>query len=266
VTPAIALTPRDLAVAAFLVVLDGAISLALGLRLHRQLAVAAGRMVLQLLFIGYVLRWVFALASPLVTLLLVLVMMGVAAREVAARPEQRLTHWGNLAVGASAVGFATLVTSVLALTTALRPQPWYDAHYAIPLAGIVLGNVLNSASLALDTLLGGVVRERAAIEAQLALGATIRTAMARLVREAVRRGLLPIINQMAAAGVVTLPGIMTGQILAGLDPMEAVKYQILLMFLLSGGSGLGAGAVVWLAARRLTDARQRLRLDRLVRR
>jgi putative ABC transport system permease protein len=68
---------------------------------------------------------------------------------------------------------------------------------------------------------------------------------------------------MSAAGIVTLPGIMTGQILAGLDPLEAVKYQILLMFLLSGGSGLSALVVSYLAAWRLTDQRQRLRLDRL---
>jgi putative ABC transport system permease protein len=84
-----------------------------------------------------------------------------------------------------------------------------------------------------------------------------------MVRDAIRRGLLPIINQMSAAGIVTLPGIMTGQILAGLDPLEAVKYQILPMFLLFGGSGLSALAVSYLAARRLTDQRQRLRLDRL---
>ncbi len=264
--PTIPLTAPDLAIAAVLVVLDGVLSVVLGLGLHRQLAVAATRMVLQLLLIGMVLRFVFALASPAVTLLVVLAMVGVAAREVAVRPEQRLVRFGNYAVGASAVALATFLTSVLALTTALRPQPWYDARYAIPLAGIVLGNVLNAASLALDALLGGVVRERAAIEAQLALGATIAAAMRRLVRDAVRRALLPIVNQMSAAGVVTLPGIMTGQILAGVDPMEAVKYQILLMFLLSGGSGLAAVATVLLAARRLTDTRQRLRLDRLARR
>lgn len=262
--PAISLTAPDLAIAAVLILLDGALSIALGLGLHRQLAVAATRMVLQLLLIGVVLRAVFAIAAPPVTLAVILVMVGIAAREVAVRPEQRLTGYGNYWVGASAVAAATFLTSVLALTTALRPSPWYDARYAIPLAGIVLGNVLNSASLALDALLGAVVRERAAIEAQLALGATITAAMRRLVRAAIRRGLLPIVNQMSAAGVVTLPGIMTGQILAGLDPMEAVKYQILLMFLLAGGAGLGAVAAVLLAARRLTDARQRLRLDRLV--
>jgi putative ABC transport system permease protein len=166
-------------------------------------------------------------------------------------------------VGASAVAIATFLTAVLALTTAIRPQPWYDARYAIPLAGIILGNVLNGGSLALDSLLGSVVRERAAIEAQLALGASFSHAMRGLIGTSVRRALLPAINQMSAAGVVTLPGIMTGQILAGMDPLEAAKYQILLLFLLSGGSGLAAVAVVYLAAMRLTDDRQRLRIDRL---
>ncbi|MBN8891918.1 MAG: iron export ABC transporter permease subunit FetB [Rhodospirillales bacterium 70-18] len=262
-TPTIVLAPGDLAIAAFLIVLDAVLSVVLRLRLHWQLGVAAARMVAQLLLIGVVLRAVFALASPWVTLLLVLLMVGVAGREVGARPEQRLIRLGNFAVGGIAVAFATGLTSVLALTTALRPDPWFDAHYAIPLVGIVLGNVLNAASLSLDALLGGVVRERAAIEARLCLGATSRQAMAGLVRAAIRRGMLPVINQMSAAGLVTLPGIMTGQILAGIDPMEAVKYQILLMFLLSGGAGLAAAGVVFLAARRLTDPRHRLRLDRL---
>ena len=262
----IVLHAQDLAIAAILVVLDGALSVALGLGLHRRLAIAASRMVLQLLLVGAILRSVFAIASPALTLAVIVTMVAIAGREVATRPEQRLARFGNYIVGGAAVAVATFLTSILALTTALRPHPWYDAHYAIPLAGIVLGNVLNAASLALDSLLGGVVRERAAIEARLALGATMRTAMGPLVREAMRRALLPIVNQMSAAGIVTLPGIMTGQILAGMDPMQAVKYQILLMFLLSGGSGLAAVAVALLAARRLTDPRQRLRLDRLIHR
>jgi len=262
----ILLTPRDLAVSSSLLMLDGVLSLALGLALHRQLLVAAFRMVVQLLIVGFVLRAAFALASPALTLALVLAMVAIAAREVAVRPEQRLVRMGNYRIAGIAVAFATGLTAILALTTAVRPHPWYDPRYAIPLAGIITGNVLNAASLALDSLLGGVVRERAAIEAQLALGATIRQALARLVRQSIRRALLPMINTMSAAGIVTLPGIMTGQILAGLDPVEAVKYQILLMFLLAGGSGIGAAAAAFLAARRLTDSRQRLRLDRLARR
>ncbi|MBV8867991.1 MAG: iron export ABC transporter permease subunit FetB [Acetobacteraceae bacterium] len=259
----ILLSWRDIGVAASLLLVDGVLSLALGLRLHRQLGVAAARMVLQLVVIGFVLRTVFRLSSPWVTSAVLLVMAAVAAREVAARPEQRLARLGNLTVGASAVAFATVLTAGLALSTAIRPQPWYDPRYAVPLTGIVLGNVLNGASLALDSVLGGVVRERGAIEARLALGASYGQAMRPLVRASVRRALLPIVNQMSAAGLVTLPGIMTGQILAGMDPVEAVKYQILLMFLLAGGGGIASVAVAYLATWRLGDERHRLRLDRL---
>ncbi|MDA0235481.1 MAG: ABC transporter permease, partial [Proteobacteria bacterium] len=82
-------------------------------------------------------------------------------------------------------------------------------------------------------------------------------------REAIRVGMIPIINAMAAAGIVSLPGMMTGQILAGTAPVEAVKYQILVMFLIAGGTGFGTVVAVSLGARRLFDERQRLRLDRL---
>jgi UDP-glucose/iron transport system permease protein len=259
----ILLTPRDLAVASSLIVLDALLSLLLKLRLHRQIALAALRMVVQLVAIGYILRFVFGLKNPLATFLLIMVMVLIAAREVAARPERKMVGNANFVIGSLSVGTATFITAILALTTAIRPQPWFDPRYAIPLSGIILGNVLNSASLALDSFLGSLNRERAGIEARLSLGVPYREAIAPLVREAIRRGLLPIINQMSAAGVVTLPGIMTGQILAGLDPMEAVKYQILLMFLLSGGSGLSALAASYLTAWRLTDDRQRLRLDRV---
>jgi putative ABC transport system permease protein len=260
---AITLTPGDLAIASTLIVLDAAISLWLRLGLHKQIAIAALRLVLQLTAIGYVLRFVFALNNPAVTVLIVLVMLLAAGREVAARPERRLKGRANFMIGATSVGLATLLTAVLALTTAIRPHPWYDPRYALPLAGIILGSAMNSGSITLDSMLSGVFSGRAGIEARLSLGATFREATRPIVTSAIRRGMVPIINQMSAAGIVTLPGIMTGQILAGLDPIEAVKYQILLMFLLAGVSGLAAVAVAFSSLLRLTDERQRLRLDRL---
>jgi putative ABC transport system permease protein len=171
----ILLTPIDISIAATLIVLDAALSIWLKLRLHWQLALAAARMVVQLVAIGYVLRFIFSLNSPAATLLLILVMVLVAAREVAARPERRFKGSSNLIIGAISVGFATFVTAILALTTAIRPQPWFDPHYAIPLAGIILGNVLNSASLSLDSFLGSVRRERPGIEARLSLGESYRS-------------------------------------------------------------------------------------------
>ncbi|VTU34237.1 ABC transporter permease [Variovorax sp. PBL-E5] len=259
------LGPADLALAALLVLIDAAASLLLRLRFHRQLLWASVRMVVQLLLVGWVLRWVFAAASPAATLVIVALMIAAAAREVAARPPWRLQRAGNLRIGALVVGLSSVATVVLALLTAIRPQPWYDPRYAIPLLGIVLGSVLNSASLGLDGFFAGLVASRAAIEAQLALGATSGQALSELVRASIRRGMIPIVNQMSAAGVITLPGTMTGQLLAGMDPVEAVKYQILLLFLLAGAGGLAAAGAVYLGARSVTDDRHRLRLDRLKR-
>lgn len=104
----------------------------------------------------------------------------------------------------------------------------------------------------------GVSNGRAAIEARLALGATRHQALGSLMRESIRKGLIPITNQMSAAGIITLPSIMTGQILAGMDSLDAVKYPILLMFLLAGGSGLAAIGAVYLGSRAVTDDRDRL--------
>jgi putative ABC transport system permease protein len=106
-------------------------------------------------------------------------------------------------------------------------------------------------------------RERAAIEAKLLLGSTKWEAVSTSIRQAVRSGFTPIINSMAATGVVSLPGMMTGQILSGVDPQEAVKYQILITLLIGGATGLGVLAATLASVWRLTDSRDRLRLDRL---
>lgn len=259
----ILLTPQDLVIAGSLVVFDAGASVALRLDLHRRLLWAGTRMVVQLIAVGYILRYVFALQNPAVTGVILVAMGTIAAREIAARPPRKFRGASGLIISAGGVALATIATAALALFTAIRPHPWYDPRYAIALVGIILGSVLNAGSLTLDAIVGGAVAQRVGIEAQLALGASFRAAVSPLRREAVRRGLLPIVNQMSAAGLITLPGIMTGQILAGVDPMDAVKYQILLMFLLAGASGLTALAIAELALRRLTDDRERLRLDRL---
>jgi len=148
--------------------------------------------------------------------------------------------------------------------TALRPDPWYDPRYAIPLLGMILGNTMTGVSLGLATLTQAVVQQRSAIEARLALGETRRVALLGPVRQSLKTALMPTINTMSATGVVALPGMMTGQILSGTAPADAVRYQILILFLICGGTGLGAMAAVFLGAARLTDHRHRLRLERLI--
>jgi putative ABC transport system permease protein len=128
---------------------------------------------------------------------------------------------------------------------------------------MILGNTMTGVALGLQSLTAGAVSNRGAIEAQLALGATRTEALRRTARGALRVALIPIINSMSATGLVALPGMMTGQILSGIEPMEAVKYQLLISFLIAGGTGLGALVAVLSGARRLSDNRHRLRLDRL---
>jgi putative ABC transport system permease protein len=260
------LSAHDLIVASLLVVASAGASLALSLGVHRTMLWAAGRMVVQLLLVGLLLRAVFGLSSAWVTAMTVAAMIAAAAREVGSRQERRLAGpWHGL-IGTASVLLPTVIVTVMALTTALRPTPWYDARHAVPLVGIILGNVMNAVSLTLNSVFTTVWHQRAAIDARLALGYDRGIAMRIVVRQAVKTGLLPTLNTMAAAGIITMPGIMTGQILAGMDPIAAAQYQILLMFLLAGGSMLGVTVAAMLAVRRLTDERQRLRLDRLTKR
>ncbi len=253
----------DLALAAILVVINGALSLALQLRIERQLLIATVRMIVQLSLIGLVLTTLFSLVSPLWTSLAALAMVLFAGREIMARQERRLAGLWAYGLGTGCMLVAASLVTVFALTTQVSPEPWYHPRYALPLLGMILGNTMTGISLGLHTLSTGLVRERAAIEAQLCLGATRQQALLPATRAALKSALMPIINSMAATGLVALPGMMTGQILSGVEPAEAVKYQILIMFLIAGGTGLGAVAAVVAGGYRLTDRRHRLRLDRL---
>lgn len=253
----------DLVLASLLLVLNAGLSIWLGLQLERQMAVSAVRMVVQLLLVGIILKTLFALASPWPVLLAAIVMTGFAAHEVRARQSRVLLGLWTHGIGGGAMVFIGALVTILALTVFISPEPWYNPRYAIPLFGMVLGNSMTGISIGLNTLTTGIVRERAAIEAQLLLGETKWTALRPTLREAMKAGFIPIINSMAAAGVVSLPGMMTGQILAGIDPTEAVKYQLLVMFLITGATGAGVLMAVYGTAWRLTDERDRLRLERL---
>jgi len=259
----IALSGWDIALASLFLILNAALSLALRLGLARQLVIAAVRMVVQLLMVGLLLKAVFAAASPWITALVAVVMVIFAGREIWARQERRLAGpWGYV-LGGGAMMLAGMLVTVFALAGQVQPTPWWLPQFALPMFGMILGNTMTGVSLGLDTLHSVLDRERRAIEAQLLLGRTRLTALLPALRRALRSGFTPIINAMAATGVVSLPGMMTGQILSGIDPQEAVKYQLLIMFLIGGATGLGVLGAVFASAWRLTDRRHRLRLDRL---
>lgn len=259
----IVLTPIDMALAGTLLVANAGASIVFRLGLERPLLLAALRMLAQLLIAGIVLKIVFQQGSPWLTALAALVMALAAGWEAQARQHRRLVGWSAFGLGTGTLGLVGFLVALYAMLAVVRPEPWYAPRYLIPILGMILGNAMSSVALVLDAMTERAARDRAGIEAQLALGATRYAAFNASMRAALRTGLMPVINAFAATGLVTLPGMMTGQIIAGADPIEAAKYQVIIMFLLGGASALAAVATALWSVLLLTDDRHRLRLDRL---
>lgn len=259
----IQLSAYDLSIPALLVLALAALSWQLRLGVARQLLVAALRSILQLLLLGLVLNTLFNQRAPLPILALALFMLAVAGYEVMARQKRRFRGAWGIGIGTLSMFISSFSITLLAVHLVVRVDPWYTPQYLIPLLGMLLGNTMSGMAIALDNLTREAWQQRGIIEAQLMLGESWDRAIGEIRRNALRSGLIPIINAMAAAGVVSLPGMMTGQILSGSPPMEAAKYQIMILLLIAVGTGLGAVVAVWIGSRRLFDQRQRLRLERL---
>lgn len=257
------LSTADLVLASSLVFLLALTSFLRNLGLERQILVAGLRTVVQLTLVGYVLRALFSAETWTLILLAAVVMLLAAGREVLARQRRPLAGAWGFSVGALSMFLSSFSVTLFALVAVIGATPWYQPQYAIPLLGMLLGNTMNGVALGMGRVTEGAHRDRKVIEQRLMLGHARELATLELRRDAARTGMVPILNSMAAAGLVSLPGMMTGQILAGSPPIEAVKYQILVMFLIAGGTGGGVLFAVWAATRRLFDERHRLRLERL---
>ena len=257
------LTPWDLSIAAGLVLLLAGLSVLSSLGIGKQFLIAAARTVVQLLLVGLILEALFATTQPLWLLPVALFMLLVAGREVMARQKHRFRGVWGFGLGVVSMFISAFTLTLMTLTVIIGPEPWHQPQYAIPLLGMILGNTMTGVAIALERLTTSAAERRPVIEQRLMLGQPWREAFAAVRIDAMRAGMIPTINGMATAGIVSLPGMMTGQILAGVAPMDAVMYQILVMFLVSAGAGFGTMAAVGLGSRRLFDPRHRLRLDRL---
>nr|MBS0019058.1 iron export ABC transporter permease subunit FetB [Gammaproteobacteria bacterium] len=257
------LSTFDLGLASVLVILGAIIAAFLHLAVTRTLLIAAIRCIVQLLLIGLVLQTLFGYVHLGWVSLLAGIMLFVAGWEVMARQHRPFRGGWGYGTGTVSLFLSSFTVTLFALAAIIQASPWYHPQYAIPLLGMLLGNTMNGIALGVDRLTEGAWAQRDTIEARLMLGHSWNEAIGQIRRNSIRSGFIPIINAMAAAGVVSLPGMMTGQILAGASPVQAAKYQILILFLISGGTILGTTAAVWMGSRRLFDHRERLRLDRL---
>jgi putative ABC transport system permease protein len=222
------LEPIDLLSALGMIAAAIALSFWRKLGLEGQLLFAAGRAILQLLIVGNILDLIFALNTPWAVLTCLGVMLTIAA--VVARNRIGKKIKGLLSV----VWFSLLFSCALSLgyvvAIIVQPPTWYQPQYLIPLMGMILGNAMNGAALAGERLATMIKNHHLEIETHLSLGATAKQAIASYQKEAVRVALIPTINQMTVVGLVSLPGMFTGQVLAGIDPLNAASYQILILF------------------------------------
>lgn len=214
----ITLTPPDLALAALLVLALAALSSRLALGIGRRLMVAALRTVVQLSLLGLVLKFLFVQSHPALIAALALFMLMVAGFEVMARQQRRFAGVWGMGIGTLSMFISSFSVTLLTLTVIIQADPWYSVQYLIPLLGMLLGNTMSGIAIALDNLTQSAWQQQREIEGRLMLGQGWEEAIRAIRRNALRSGLIPIINAMAAAGVVSLPGMMTGQILAGSPP------------------------------------------------
>ncbi|MGB4441591.1 MAG: iron export ABC transporter permease subunit FetB [Coriobacteriia bacterium] len=240
----VAITWPQLLLAAGFMVLVGAISLRLALGLEKDLAIATVRTYVQLFILGLVLRWVFGIDSPWLVLGLLLLMVAAAAQTIVKRaPDAPAGLFGGSFISMALTGF---IVTFAVTGLVVQVDPWYRAQYVIPIAGMVLGNSMSGIALALERTFADLDAREGELLALVALGGSPWEAAGASVRTAIRAALIPTINSMAAAGIVFIPGMMTGQILAGADPLAAAGYQIVVMLMVSAATALGSVLAVLL--------------------
>jgi len=255
--------PIGVEAVAWLVLLMGvaiALSLVLRLRLARDLAWGTARSTVQLGTVGFAIGWVFQ-QNTWYGVLGLLALMTLIAGVTASRRSGLRLPWLPLL-------FTVVLAAVTALVMAYLTQVvlgvrGWEARYWIPLGGMLLGNAMNAATLAAERLAGDLRRSARDVEVRLALGASVEQAAHPLRRAAIRAALMPSINGMLTVGVVTLPGMMTGQMLGGTDPFQAAMYQLMILFAIVLCALLAASASVYLLSRRFFTPHAQLRHDRL---
>ncbi len=231
------------------------------LSLERTFTYAAFRAVVQLLLVGYLIEQVFHLDRWYWVVILLITMSIIAAKAGADRIKSKLPGLSLLVWVAIFAG--TIIDTFIVTEVILKIDPWWDPRYLLPLAGMIMGNALNSGSLAGERFISEMRNRKAEIETMLILGFSSARACEDMKRVAVRNSLIPTLNAMFTVGLVHLPGMMTGQILGGVDPIIASKYQIIVMFMVASTVIITALILIKLLQRKYFTAAHQLRYNLL---
>ncbi|MGE5415872.1 MAG: ABC transporter permease [Acidobacteriota bacterium] len=239
-----------------LVLITGVISALLQLGLLKSLAWGTVRAFVQLSLIGYILTYVFKWNTLLVIIPLILLMCWIASREATGRIKNTPANPGFttfLSLTAS-----TFIVGLIVVVVIISPEPWYSARVMIPIFGMLLGNSMNAIALSLDRMYSDIAAHAEEVEQMLCLGATPWEAVVKHVKTALSAGMTPTLNSLAVVGIVSLPGMMTGQILAGMDPQSAIRYQFVVMIMIAAAVAIGCLMMVGLSYKKMFTPDQAL--------
>lgn len=224
----------ELACASLLMLVAAVVSLALELGQEKRILVATLRCFVQLLACGLLLEVLFDYQTWWLVLLVIAFMVVNATQIAASRVKStKLRLWPSLFV---TLLVSSVSVSFIVVEGVIHAQPWYNARELVPIVGMITGNAMSASAVAIDRLFSSLDARADEMFSLVALGATMREAALPSLREAIGAGMTPVLATMSAAGVVTIPGMMSGQILAGADPIAAAKYQIVVLLMLSAAN------------------------------
>ena len=226
----------------------GLVSYKLELGQTKHIAISTIRCFIQLLAVGFLLQYLFSFQTWWLVLL-VLVFMVIAATQIATSRVKSSVPGLGPSVFIS-IFFSSLTIGFLIVEVVVHAEPWHNAQQIIPIIGMIIGNAMSATAVAIDRLFADMDLRENEIFSLIALGATPREAAFASLKSAIGAGMTPILATMSAAGIVAIPGMMAGQVLAGVDPLAAAKYQIVVMLMLSAANTIAIVAVCFLTYRK----------------
>ncbi|MCP2232452.1 iron efflux ABC transporter permease subunit FetB [Erwinia aphidicola] len=247
------ITNESLALALVLVLIALLLSKKERLGLEKDIVWSVARAIVQLVIVGYVLKYIFDLNNRWLTILMVLFICVNAALNAKKR-SRAIDHGFVISFIAITLG-TTLTLAILLLSGAIEFMPMQ----VIPISGMIAGNAMVAVGLCFSNLNQRFSDNRQKVEEMLSLGASAKLASGSIVRDSIRAAMIPTVDAAKTVGLVSLPGMMSGLIFAGIDPVKAIKYQIMVTFMLLGTASLSTIVAGYLAARRFYTARVQLK-------
>ncbi|MFW5976713.1 MAG: ABC transporter permease [Bacillota bacterium] len=227
---------------------------------EKQIILATIRMTIQLILVGFILTYIFEYPNPFITILVILIMEIFAIFNIYSRVEGNISYSFKKIIALSMMG-GTLVSIFYFLLIVVNLDPWYLPQYFIPICGMLIGNSMTGISLGVEGLKTGINDNIPMIENALMLGARPEAATKKIINHAFYNAILPTLNSMIGMGIIFLPGMMTGQILAGSPPLTAIKYQIAIMMGILGSVTLTVYLMVKLGIKTFFNEREQLKID-----